>query len=376
MGIRSFVFDRVLAGSFADLGYRLYQGDGNRIPPSRKEVLRQLSPDFPFYRRAGNAHRHFLAAAGGRIVGRISAMVNRDLRDPQGRPLGTVGFFECAEDYGAARDLFDAAVRWITEEQKIGRVWGPVNFDIWHGYRLMTRGFDQKPFLGEPCNKPWYPDFFLRYGFAPLHAWDSLEVRGKETLARMAARGLERHRLLLKRGYRFRRLDPGRFAEELETLHGILTRCFALFPGFTPIDAAEFSRLLAPLRRAIIPDLFIFAHDECGHPAGFTAAFPEISDAVRAAGGKDTLLARLRFLGNLRRADRVNFFLGGITPEEQAKGSGLGRAGFALVVEETLKLGYQTLLLTLRMKGSFSRALPGTDVPRPQREYALYRWPP
>jgi hypothetical protein len=73
-----------------------------------------------------------------------------------------------------------------------------------------------------------------------------------------------------------------------------------------------------------------------------------------------------------RRVDRINFYLGGATPEEISRGSGLGRASFYYIVNQTLKRGYEKVLLTLRMVGNPARSLPGPDAPVPQREYALY----
>jgi hypothetical protein len=37
----------------------------------------------------------------------------------------------------------DAARDWLRDQHGLRRIWGPMNFDIWHSYRFMTRGFDQ-----------------------------------------------------------------------------------------------------------------------------------------------------------------------------------------------------------------------------------------
>jgi hypothetical protein len=84
-------------------------------------------------------------------------MVNAAIRDEDGTAVGLIGFFECVEDPVVATVLLDAARDWLREEHGLQRIWGPMNFDIWHSYRFMTRGFDQVPFYGEPDNKACYP---------------------------------------------------------------------------------------------------------------------------------------------------------------------------------------------------------------------------
>jgi len=90
----------------------------------RRTVARQLSPDYPFYNRPGNDHRHFLAYEGTRVVGRASAMVNAAIRDEDGAAVGLVGFFECVKDPVVATVLLDAARDWLRDEHGLRRIWG------------------------------------------------------------------------------------------------------------------------------------------------------------------------------------------------------------------------------------------------------------
>ena len=203
MAVVKFTFDPALTEWFVRFGYSHYSGDTRWIPPLKRELYTQLAPTFPFYRQPGNAHQHFLAFSGRKIVGRVSAMVNQDFLNNGGTPVGTLGFFECVDDYAVAQELLDTATAWLREQHQIRRVWGPMNFDIWHNYRFMTKGFDQGLFCGEPYNKPYYPEFFERYGFQAKHCWDSLEVSGLQTLEEMIVRGAKRYKLLTDRGYRF-----------------------------------------------------------------------------------------------------------------------------------------------------------------------------
>jgi hypothetical protein len=372
VAITPFTYDPRLAGPFIRFGYDLYRGDGRWIPPFRDEMARQLSPSFPFYGQPDNAARHFLATAGGRVVGRVSAMVNADIRDEDGRVPGLLGFFECVEEDGVALDLIGSALSWLRDERGVGRVLGPMNFDIWHGYRFMIRGFDKEPFWGEPANKPYYPAFFESAGFIRRRRWHSVEFRGRGLIESLLSRGAERYETLKQRGYRFEGLDPRRFEDEMLRLHGLITASFAGFPYFTALPVGEFVRAFSRSRLALNPRLVLFVSDENDVPAGFAVALQELSEAVRAMRGRTGVVSRMKFLALRPRARRVNFYAGGVTPAEMAKQSGLGRAGFFHVLRQILDEGYEHVLVTLVSEDNSSNGFLGPLARDYGREYALY----
>jgi hypothetical protein len=372
VAVEYFSFDSAKAEAFVRFGYDMYHGDAKQIPQMKKEMYIQFLPDFIFYQRPENCHRHFLATAGGKIVGRISAMFNRDLKEIDGTPVGTIGFFECVNDFGVARDLLDCSTKWLREERGICRIWGPMNFDIWHGYRLMTKGFDQKPFYGEPYNQAYYPGFFEKYGFIAKYFWDSAEITGRKILKKIVAFGEQRHKYLLNKGYRFKRLNRRQFMDNLDNLHSVLTRSFKGFTGFTPISLKEFRRLFEKIRYAFHPELFTFIYDEKDVIAGFALALLELSDAIRSMNGRDNLLSIMKFFNYRRRARRINFYLIGITPEEEKKKSGLGRAIAYFMIHQILNQGYETVIFSLMARKNRAQKLLGDHTQEANREYALF----
>lgn len=372
VAIKSFTFDPLLGDSFIRLGYALYRGDPNWIPPCENEMRAQLAPEFDFYRKPQNSHRHFLASSGGAEIGRISAFVNSDLKDRDGAPVGAVGFFECTEDYAAAEALLDAAVRWLRDERAVRRIWGPMNFDIWHGYRLMTRGFGENLFVGEPYNKPFYPAFFERYGFLPLRRWHSVEITGRETLESIIAPAQPCFERLLGRGYRFEPFEPKQFNETLRKLHFVLNASFREFVGFTPIPFADFEQRFKANRHAVHSRLLTLVYNSDEVPVGFAGAFYDVAHAARAANGRTDLIARIKFLANRRVSDRVVFYLCGSIPNETTKPADFGRAAFYYTIRRILDEGYEKVLIALMSRGSAMARLARADISGAQREYALY----
>jgi hypothetical protein len=371
MELRAFRFDPTLSEEFLAFGYDLYRDDPRWIPPLRDDLASQLSPAFPFYSRPGNDHRRFLALQGAKPVARALASVSRDLRDREGSRIGAIGFFE-ARDSVAGESVLSAAIRWLREEHGIVRIWGPMNFDIWHGYRFMTRGFELPPYYGEPYNRPEYPGLFEKLGFRPRQRWNTFELSGRESLEALLARGVQDRRRFLESGYRLAPFDFSRFDECAAKLYVALTASFSRFLGFTPIGLGEFRELLATARHALLPAGSAFVHDETGRLAGFTGVFKEVSSAVQAMKGRTTLLSRLRFACHRLRADGLMLHIGGMTPEEAAKHNGLARAAFYEILARIRALGYKTVLATLIAKGNPVRRLYGPYADDDRREYTLF----
>lgn len=371
MAVTGYAFDPDMSEAFAVFRHGLYRGDANWIAPLKSEVRARFAPDFGFYRRPGNRHRHFIATAGGAVVGHVSATINRDLEDPDGDPVGAVGFFESVENFEIAADLLDAATRWLNREAELTRVWGPLDFDIWHGYRLMTRGFDEATFFGEPYNKPYYPDFFEKFGFRRKQRWNSTVITGREALESSVARFRENYRQTVARGYRFVAIDLGR-SSHLRRLHALITGSYRRFLGYTPISADDFRRLYAARARLLDRRLMSWICDETGTPVGFSLAYADYSDALRAMRGKDGPAARLRFLRRRRAAHRAVYYLIGLAPEAAGRTRGLGRAASYHTVHAILRGGYDEVVAALIARGNPARGLVPGGTRQAHKEYALY----
>jgi ribosomal protein S18 acetylase RimI-like enzyme len=371
MAIRTYTFDRALAGNYMDLCRELYRGDTNWIPPARKHLLEQFSPAFGFYRQAGNAHRHFLATAGGRPVGHASAMVNNRLKDRDGAAVGAIGFFECIDEPGVAAELLGSACDWLRAEHGLRRIWGPMQFDIWHGYRLMTRGFETATFLGEPYNKPYYPAQFAASGFAVRKKWFSLEVAGVATF-RMLTQPLEKdHARALENGYRIEPMDI-RAPALVRALHAAVEDSYRDFLGITRIELAQFREVFAAYARGLDPRFALGAWSPTGELCGFMIGYPDYARALQALRTQRFPLGPLRFWLRARSVERVVGFMIGITAKESARGRHLGRALGYRCLRSVMEAGFESIVLALLAEDSPAWLFFEGGRFEPQREYALY----
>ncbi len=361
MLIQSFEFDAGLSAAFAAFREDLYRGDSNWISSPPAEFLSQFAQEFPFYRRPGNRHRHFNATANGKTVGHVSAFVNVDLKDRDGASVGSLGFFECVDDYAVAEDLLNQAIGWLAKENNLHRIWAPVNFDIWHGYRLMTRGFSERTFYGEPYNKHYYADFFTRFGFSVKKIWDSLEIKGRVMLENTIARFEPRYQSILQKRYRFESIDL-KEAIKSQQLYEVLLRSYQNFLATTPFDFDDFDRLLGRYLQTFETHFVNLVYDPSGNVAAFSVAYPDYADALRAA--------RLHLQPGL--PDRVIFYMIGATPEEVERRHGTGSAIFYYTMRQILDAGFDTVLFAIIADDSGGRRHVSQQIHLAQRSYALY----
>ncbi len=125
---------------FIRLPARLYAQDPNFVPQLEMERLDALQPGRnPYFEHA--EAQFFLAVRGGRDVGRISAHVDRLVKDPA---IGHFGLIVAEDDAAVFAALFAAAESWLRERGK-SKVLGPFNLSINEETGLLIEGFDTPP---------------------------------------------------------------------------------------------------------------------------------------------------------------------------------------------------------------------------------------
>ncbi len=352
MTIRAFGFEAEATAQFVDVGAEARGGDPSLTPIPAAAVRTMLAPGFDFYNHQGHEHRRFLALVDGRPVARVLASTRPDLRDRDGAPVGALGFFDSHGDSVAEQEILQAAIEWLAQQGR-RRVWGPLQFDIWHGYRFMTRGFGETRHLGEPRNPPDHPEAFDRLGFRPRQRWHSFRLPGREGLGALAAALGSEAGQALPDGYHVETFRGRPLEESLRDLHAALSDSFARFLGFTAIDAGEFRRVLGPGAQALDPDVSLWAFGPEGAIVAFQASF---RDLEHASPGR-----------------RLLIHLGGRTSHADARRPGLAALVARLTFERAAANGWDEVLATLVSEGNPVRRYFGHFAEDARREYTLFQ---
>jgi hypothetical protein len=364
-----FDHDSRVAREYLDLIGRVHADDPQWIAPLRSSTRAQLAPTHAFYRTPENRYRGFALRRGDRLVGHVLATVNKDLVDSGGK-VGALGFLEVEPDYELFRTLLEPAISWLRSAADVRQIWATMNFDIWHSYRVMTRGFEEPAFFGEPRNGPWLPKYFEQLGFSVKKRWVSVTT-SREFLIGRAPHFRPQFDSAIADGYVFERLHL-KDAEELANLRRAVSISLEGFDGYTPTSRQEFEALVVAYLRLAGTELATVLRAPDGAFAGFNIALPDPSETLHKLAGRDDWLNRLRLLRRPPPHRALQYMIG-VLPGVRAVRRGLGRALFYRTLQLILEGGYESIIFALLAEDSPARYFAMDQVKAAEREYALYQ---
>lgn len=278
------VANKVDLNAFVDLPFRLYTDDPNWVPPLKNEARDLLDPAKNPWFGHGEA-QFFLAERSGRIVGRISAHLDRlalqqPLEQGMGPGTGNWGLFE-AEDADVSAALIATAEEWL-RAKGMTRALGPLSISIWDEPGLLVKGHDHPPTVMMGHNNAAYEAWILASGYSPakaLHTWE-LDISKKfpELVQRIVASG-ERNARIKIRG-----VDKRRFDEEAALILAILNDAWSANWGFVPLTDAEVAHVGKKLKPLVFNDLIMIAEVE-GEAVAFMITIPDLNEKLISMGG-------------------------------------------------------------------------------------------
>src|SRR4051794_16074407 len=304
--------------AFIKLPFRLYRDEPHWVPPLISDRRRFLDRSKnPFFEH-GEAD-YFLAWRDGRVVGRITAQVDRHLQVFQDNRWGLFGFFECEDDQEAATALVETARAWVTA-RACDRLVGPMDFTTNDECGVLIEGFERPPIILMNWTHRYYPRLLEGAGLAKAMdtlMW-SLEVVNRAqvhpAIWEMAEKVQTEHGITC-RGMRKRDLEAevGRF---LEVYNAAWERNW----GFVPLTESEVRHYARQLRPILDENWAMIAETADGRIAGAALSLPDYNQVFKRMNGRVLPFGWAKFLWYRRRIDRVRVFALGVKKEFQHTG--------------------------------------------------------
>jgi hypothetical protein len=266
---------RRLRARFLDLPRGLYSGDPAWVEPLRVERSQHISPRNPFFEHATGAL--FLAQRGDRVVGRISAQIDRLHIEQHGEQEGFFGMLEAEDDGQVFEALFGAAEGWL-RERGMRRALGPFNFSINHECGQLVEGFDTPPQIMMPHGHPYTPGRIEACGYA----------KAKDLLAFRMKPGTEWNRRAAgedQNGLSLRPLAKAHMERELRIMREVFNESWEENWGFVPFQEKELNELGSLLKHVVPADYVWFAELE-GETVGFLVVLPNLNESIADLGGR------------------------------------------------------------------------------------------
>jgi GNAT superfamily N-acetyltransferase len=305
---------------FQRLAWSIYAGDLNWVPPILAQERQLLGwGQHPFFDNAEIVT--LLAERGGRVVGRLAAIVNHVHNRKYNERRGFFGFFECVNDAIVARSLFEAAQTWL-RHRGMTTVRGPVNPSLNYTCGLLVDGFDRPPCFLMTYNPPYYAALVESCGFAKSQDMYAYEM-DTGRLAALTARykpavlaALESFKLAI------RPFDPGKYQQQSETYLDIYNRSLEGTWGFTPLQPREARHIAGELRHVIVPQLAVFA-EIGGQPIGAVLALLDYNQILRKLNGRLFPFGFVRLLTGRRHITAARVMAITMVPGYQSAGLGI-----------------------------------------------------
>lgn len=332
---------------FIRLPYALYRGplgkDRNWVPTLRSEERTLLDPKkgHPFYEHMKIQHFLAIEQESGRVVGRISAIIDSFYLEHKEDETGFFGFFECVDDQKTANALFRAAHDWLLK-RNMSKMIGPVSPTTNDLIGLLIDNFSMPPVVKTPYNHIYYEDLVLACGFKKDHDHYAYRAdRGykmSDRLVRVAELSRKRNNITIRKA-NLKEID-----REIGFIHEIWNAAWKENRDFVPWTDAEFEFMANDLKLIIKEDLVLFAMvDE--KPVGFALSLPDVNEGLIKTNGRLLPFGLFHLLKSLKQSDWMRLVALGV------KASFRGKGLESILIHETyktaLRLGYHSADLSL-----------------------------
>ena len=131
---------KALQKEFVEFQYELYRDCKQFVPPFKNDIYAMMNEKkHPFYDHS--ISEFILAKRDGRVVGKLSMLINRPFNEYHHTKDSEFYLFDCIDDQEVANALFGLAEKW-TLEHGMNRIVGPKGYGPLDGYGIQVEGFE------------------------------------------------------------------------------------------------------------------------------------------------------------------------------------------------------------------------------------------
>jgi GNAT superfamily N-acetyltransferase len=303
---------------FVALPYRLHAGTP-WIPPLKLERYAFLSRKLNAYFKHGEA-KYFLARRDGRVVGRVTAQIDRAFNEFHSNRWGMFGFLEFEDDQAVLDALLQAAAEWLSAHG-CERMVGPMDFQMNDESGVLIDGFEHEPMIRQPWHPPYYAQrcegarltkaMDLRHWDIPVTNRDGRMLAILPQLA---------ERCHTKYGIRIRKMSRLRLRRELDEFAKVYNAAWSKNWGFVPYSKEDLDGYAMDLQLVYDRDWFMIAENEDGDTVAAAISIPDINQVLKKMKGRLLPLGWWHYLNKRRIINQVRVGFLGVLPEYQHTG--------------------------------------------------------
>ena len=323
---------------FVHFGIDLYKGNEYYVPALVIDEIDTLNPAknpaFDFCES-----RYFMAFRDGKPVGRIAAIINRQVNERSGKKTVRFGFVDFIDDDEVVDALFDAVKDW-GRQKGLDTIVGPLGFTDMDNEGMLTDGFDQLGTMATIYNYPYYNTQMKRMGFEVDASWVEFKVMIPEGIPEKHQRICD----IVRRKYGVRNVHF-KSKKELVAKYGralfeLINKTYDQLYGYSPLTPKQidhYIKMYVPIVRLENLSVIVDSDDRL---VGLGLAMPSLSKALIKSRGRLFPTGWYHLLKALKaQNDIVDLLLVAVEPEYQSKG--VNSLLFTDLIPSFIKQGYK-----------------------------------
>jgi ribosomal protein S18 acetylase RimI-like enzyme len=279
-----------------------------------------------------------LARRNGKVVGRVTGIVNRRSNELRQESNARFGFIECYEE----QEVFNALIAFVEDwARRLGmnKVVGPMGFSDQDPQGFLYDGFNHEPTLASFHNLPYMIRFVEAAGYVKEVDYVDYIVKLPGELpdfyGKISARVTRQADLRLVEFEKRKQLKPyiGRVFE-------LMNATYQDIYGYVPLNSAEIDALVRQYLPVIDPR-FVKVVTQEGRVVGFIIGMPNMNKGLRQCKGHLFPFGILQIMAAMKKTKQLDLFLGAI--KEECRGRGIDVLLGTAMMRSAIAAGFETM---------------------------------
>ena len=304
---------------FVEFQIDLYKGNPYFVPPLVSDEIATLDSKVnPAFDHCESAY--FMAYRDGKAVGRIAAMINKQVNEKENSRQARFGFVDFIDDAEVSKALFDAAEKWA-KEKGMNNIVGPLGFTDLDNEGMLINGFEELGTMATIYNYPYYPAHVERLGYEKEVDWHEFLIEIPEQIPDKHKRIAE----IVKKKFNLRvvKFTSRKALKERygQALFELINEAYDNLYGYSRLTKRQIDYYIKIYLGMLNLDLVTLIVDGEDQLVGVGISIQSMSRALQKSKGKMFPFGWWHLLKGLKgKNDRVDLLLVAVKPQYMGKG--------------------------------------------------------
>lgn len=304
---------------FVEFQIKLYEGNPYFIPPLVSDEIATLDSKVnPAFDHCESAY--FMAYRDGKPVGRIAAMINKQVNEKENSRQARFGFVDFIDDAEVCKALFDTAEQWA-KEKGMDNIVGPLGFTDLDNEGMLINGFEELGTMATIYNYPYYPQHIERLGYEKEVDWHEFLIEVPEQIPDKHKRIAE----IVKKKFNLRvvKFTSRKALKEQygQALFELINEAYDNLYGYSRLTKRQIDYYIKIYLGMLNLDLVTLIVDGDDQLVGVGISIQSMSRALQKSKGKMFPFGWWHLLKGLKgKNDRVDLLLVAVKPQYMGKG--------------------------------------------------------